>query len=102
MDNKKVLNEKEKKVDKIGIRLTPEEKQKIKELAESHHISISKLVVDVVINKVDLHNEKACDIAQMLCKLAYEVEYIKGHYADSKEDLGKIQRKCIELWQFLR
>lgn len=102
MKKEKPIGNNEKKDDRLGIRVSSEEKRKLQELAESHHITTSKLIVDALINKKKIHNDKSCEIAKMLSELANEIAYIKNCNTDCKEDLERIESRCIDIWHTLR
>ena len=50
---REVISMKDKKSAKIEVRLTPKEKELIKEYAEAHHITISELVRWALLNKMN-------------------------------------------------
>lgn len=86
----------------INLRVSDEEKKEIEELAEKSHISSSKLIIDTVAHQKRLHNEFSVEIAEKLCDLAYEIEYVVINHPALKESLSELREEVIELWHMLR
>lgn len=99
---KEVKETKSSKTKVINLRVTDEEKKAIEELAEKSHISLSKLLIDTVANQKKLHNEYSVEIAEKLCDLAYEIEYVVVNHPSLKESLGDIREEVVDLWHMLR
>lgn len=105
MNEKKMFNEtdimKKGKTKFINLRVSEDEKKLIDELAEKSHISTSKLIVDTVIRQKNLHNENSADIADILCKLAYEIEYITTSEPSLKRNFEEIREEINVIWHTL-
>ena len=86
----------------ITVRATDEEKKTIDELAEKSHISSSKLIIDTVAHQKRLHNEYSAEIAEKLCDLAFELEYVVINHPSLKEGLEDIRKEVVDLWHMLR
>lgn len=86
----------------LNVRVSEEEKQQLEELAKQHNISVTKLLLDTALKQKDLHNINSVEIAEKLCDLSFEIEYVIESNPSLKPDFEKVEKGIIDLWHTIR
>lgn len=92
--NKNTLSER--KTDKITIRVTSVEKEKLHKAADKQHMSLSEYMITAGLNK----KQNSCKDKSGLCDLM-TIQEICNYIEDNYEEDYQLERMCDKLWDSL-
>lgn len=90
------------KLKQVNVRVSETEKKQLEELAKQHNISVAKLLLDTALKQKDLHNVNSITIAEKLCDLSFEIEYVTENNPLLKPDFEELRKGIIDLWHTIR
>ncbi len=87
---------KEKKTEKITIRVTPTEKKKLNKAAENHYMTLTEYMIDAGLNKRQISCKNKPSLYGLI-EIQELYNYIEDHYEIDKH----LERKCDKIWNSL-